>query len=544
MISTFFNIAGGVALFLYGIRLLSEALQFIAGDKMRKLIGTLTKTPLRGIFVGIIVTVLIQSSTGTTVMTVSFVNSGLLNLNQAIGIIMGANIGTTVTAQIIAFKIEAFALPLVAAGMIMSIFAKNKKQLSYLASGVIGLGLLFLGMQTMSSKEVVGIISQHTDFILTLSRNPLTGVLAGMVLTILIQSSAATIGLVIAIAANSNGLIGLDAAIPIILGDNIGTTLTAIVVAMGATRPAKQAAAAHVLFNLIGTVIFLLAFPLYREIVILSSPDIGRQIANAHSIFNVLNTVLFFPFVPLLAKLISKIIPLRPEDRPEDVMYLDLNLISISSASAAEAVKDEILHMGQIIQNMFVLIREAFWDFDSSKIDERKKKFDHYEESVNKITESISAYASEIWQRGVSDEISTVLGSYVNASIDLERIGDRCENLLERCDVMNNYLSDEAIGELKDMYDTTELAVKTSLKSLEDENAVQAWQVIRDIEKKIDSQERRYRKAHIDRLNRGECDPEKGVNFITLLSNLERIGDHSNNIAGYTLDIIQLGIRK
>ena len=543
MITTFLNIAGGVALFLYGIRLLSEALQFIAGDKMRKLIGTLTKTPLRGIFVGIIVTVLIQSSTGTTVMTVSFVNSGLLTLNQAIGIIMGANIGTTVTAQIIAFKIEAFALPLVAAGMVMSIFAKNKKQLSYLASGVIGLGLLFLGMQTMSSKEVVGIISQHTDFILMLSKNPLTGVIAGMILTILIQSSAATIGLVIAIAMSSNGLIGLDAAIPIILGDNIGTTLTAIVVAMGGTRTAKQAAAAHVLFNLIGTVIFLFAFPLYRELVIMSSPDIGRQIANAHSIFNVLNTILFFPFVSLLAKFISKIIPLRPEDKLEEVMYLDPNLISISSASAVEAVKDELMHMGQIIKNMFVLVREAFWEFDESKIEERQKKFEHYEESVNKITESISAYASEIWQRGVSDEISTVLGSYVNASIDLERIGDRCENLIERCDVMNNYLSEEAVGELKDIYDTTELAVNTSLQSMQDENAVQAWQVIREIEKKIDNQERRYRKAHIDRLNRGECDPEKGVNFITLLSNLERIGDHSNNIAGYTLDIIQLGIR-
>ena len=543
MITTFLNIAGGVALFLYGIRLLSEALQFIAGDKMRKLIGTLTKTPLRGIFVGIIVTVLIQSSTGTTVMTVSFVNSGLLTLNQAIGIIMGANIGTTVTAQIIAFKIEAFALPLVAAGMIMSIFAKNKKQLSYLASGVIGLGLLFLGMQTMSSKEVVGIISQHTDFILMLSKNPLTGVIAGMILTILIQSSAATIGLVIAIAMSSNGLIGLDAAIPIILGDNIGTTLTAIVVAMGGTRTAKQAAAAHVLFNLIGTVIFLLAFPLYRELVIMSSPDIGRQIANAHSIFNVLNTILFFPFVSLLAKFISKVIPLRPEDKPEEIMYLDPNLISISSASAVEAVKDELMHMGQIIKNMFVLVREAFWEFDVSKVEERQKKFEHYEESVNKITESISAYASEIWQRGVSDEISTVLGSYVNASIDLERIGDRCENLIERCDVMNNYLSEDAVSELKDIYDTTELAVNTSLQSMQDENAVQAWQVIREIEKKIDNQERRYRKAHIDRLNRGECDPEKGVNFITLLSNLERIGDHSNNIAGYTLDIIQLGIR-
>ena len=544
MVTTFLNIAGGVALFLYGIRLLSEALHFIAGDKMRKLIGTLTKTPLRGIFVGIIVTVLIQSSTGTTVMTVSFVNSGLLTLNQAIGIIMGANIGTTVTAQIIAFKIEAFALPLIAMGMILSIFAKNKKQLSYLASGIIGLGLLFLGMQTMSSKEAVGMISQHTDFILMLSRNPLTGVLAGIILTILIQSSAATIGLVIAIAISSNGLITLDTAIPIILGDNIGTTLTAIVVAMGATRPAKQAAAAHVLFNLIGTMIFLLAFPLYREIVIMSSPDIGRQIANAHTIFNILNTILFFPFVSLLAKLITKILPIRPEDKPEEMRYLDPTLISISSASAVEAVKDELMHMGNIVKKMFVLVREAFFEFDEAKVEERRKKFDTYEESVNKITEAISAYSSEIWQRGVSDEISTVLGSYVNATIDLERIGDRCENLIERSDVMNNYLSDEAVEELKDIYDTTELAVNTSLQSMEDENAVQAWQVIREIEKKIDNQERRYRKSHIDRLNRGECDPEKGVNFITLLSNLERIGDHSNNIAGYTLDIIQLGIRK
>ncbi|MDY6401944.1 MAG: Na/Pi cotransporter family protein [Synergistales bacterium] len=536
-ISTFLNIAGGVALFLYGIKLMSSALQSIAGDKMRKLIGTLTKTPLRGIFVGILVTVLIQSSSGTTVMTVSFVNTGLLNLNQAIGIIMGANIGTTVTAQIIAFKIEAFALPLVALGMILSILAKNKKQLSYIASGIIGLGLLFLGMQTMSSKEVVGIISKHSDLIMTLSQNPLTGVLTGMILTILIQSSAATIGLVMAIAANSNGLIGLDAAIPIILGDNIGTTFTAIVAAMGATRPAKQAAAAHVLFNLIGTVIFLLAFPLYREIVVWSSPDIGRQIANAHTIFNILNTIIFFPFVSLLAKLISTLIPLRPEDKPEDVMYLDPNLISISSASAVEAVKDELMHMGRITQGMFDLLRTTFFEYDSAKLEERRKKFDGMEESVNKITSAISGYSSEIWQRGVSDEISTVLGCYVNASLDLERIGDRAENLIERCDVMDNYLSADAIEEFRDMFETTKLALDTSLESMENENPVQAWLVIQEIEKKVDDQERRYRQAHIDRLNRGECDPEKGVNFITLLSNLERISDHSNNIAGYTLDI-------
>ncbi|MBQ3449683.1 MAG: Na/Pi cotransporter family protein, partial [Synergistaceae bacterium] len=167
-------------------------------------------------------------------------------------------------------------------------------------------------------------------------------------------------------------------------------------------------------------------------------------------------------------------------------------------------------------------------------------RFDAYESSINTITREISGYASEIWQRGVSEGVSTVLGCYVNASLDLERIGDRCENLIERCDYMDNYLSKEAIGEFKDMYDTTMLAVGTSMSSLKDENAGEAKEVIEDLEKKIDQQERTYRKNHIERLNRGECDPEQGVNFITLPSNLERIGDHSNNIAGYTLDIISL----
>ncbi len=534
-LQTFFNITGGVALFLYGIKLTSEALQFIAGDKMRQLIGTLTKTPLRGIFVGIIVTVLIQSSSGTTVMTVSFVNTGLLSLNQALGIIMGANVGTTITAQIIAFKIEAFALPLIALGVVMSMLTK-RKHITYLSSGIVGLGLLFLGMQTISSSA--HIVANHKDLLLFLSRNPLSGVFAGMILTMLVQSSAATIGLTMAVA--SQGLIGLDAAVPIILGDNIGTTITAIIASLGASRPAKQAAMGHVLFNLIGTIIFLFAFPLYKSIILWSSPDIGRQIANAHTIFNVLNTVIFFPFVPLLAKFISKIIPLRPEDKPEDVMYLDPKLITISSASAVEAVKDELLHMGDVIHRMFDVIRTTFFEFDESKNEERRKKFDNLEDTVNKITRAISSYSSEIWQRGVSDEISTVLGCYVNASLDLERIGDRAENLIERCDVMNNYLSDEAIEEFRDMYETTCQAIDTSLSSIKNENSEQAWHVIRDLEKKIDGQEKTYRQRHIDRLNRGECDPEKGVNFITLLSNLERIGDHSNNIAGYTLDILAL----
>ena len=537
-IKAFFNIAGGVALFLYGIKLMSEALQFIAGDRMRKLIGTLTKTPLRGIFIGILVTVLIQSSTGTTVMTVSFVNSGMLNLMQAIGIIMGANIGTTVTAQIIAFKIEAFALPLVAIGVVLSMCTK-KKQIAYAASGIVGLGLLFMGMQFI--ENAAGVISEHKDLLLMLSSNPFTGVVAGIILTILIQSSAATIGLTMALA--SQGLLDLDASIPIILGTNIGTTLTVIVVAMNESRPAKQAAAAHVLFNLIGSGLCLLILPFYREIVAMSATDLTRQIANSHMIFNVIITVVFFPFVSLLAKLISTLIPLVPEEKPEEVMYLDPTLINVSTVSAVNAVKDELMHMGRIIYSMFELVRESFFSYDQSQMEDRRKRFDAYEASINTITREISAYASEIWQRGVSEDISTVLGCYVNASLDLERIGDRAENLIERCDYMDNYLSKEAIEEFKDMYDTTMLAVGTSMSSLKDENAGEAREVIEDLEKRIDNQERTYRKNHIERLNRGECDPEKGVNFITLLSNLERIGDHSNNIAGYTLDIISVNER-
>ena len=398
----------------------------------------------------------------------------------------------------------------------MSMFKKTK-QLSYLASGVIGLGLLFMGMQLI--EQAAGVISQHKDMLLMLSANPLTGVVAGIILTIIIQSSAATIGLTMALA--SQGLLDLDAAIPIILGTNIGTTLTVIVVAMGESRPAKQAAAAHVLFNLIGSGLCLLVLPFYKEIVAMSASDITRQIANSHMIFNVIITVVFFPFVPLLSKLISTMIPLQPEDKAEDVMYLDPTLIDISTASAVAAVKDELLHMGDIIGRMFDVVRTAFFEYDAAKLEERRKKFDSMEDSVNKITRAISEYASEIWQKGVSEEVSTVLGCYVNASLDLERIGDRCENLIERCDAMDNYLSAEAIGEFRDMYDTTNRAIILAMSSIQKEDATEAWEVIRDIEKKIDSQERTYRKNHIDRLNKGECDPEKGVNFITLLSNLD-----------------------
>ena len=535
------NVLGGVGLFLYGIKLMSEALQSIAGDKMRQLMGTIAKTPLRGVFIGALVTVLIQSSAGATVMTVSFVNAGLLTLKQAIGIIMGANVGTTITAQIIAFSIESFALPLIALGAVLAIFCKKSKRAAYLGNGIIGLSLLFLGMGVMKSST--HLMSGQRELLLLLSSNPILGIISGMLLTILIQSSAATIGLTIALA--SQGLLTLDAAIPIILGDNIGTTFTALLSAIGANRSAKQAAAAHMLFNLLGVIIFSLAFPLYKGLVVLTADTVGRQIANAHLIFNILNTIIFFPFIPFLAALIEKIIPSEVSALQDDLKYLNNNLISASTTAAVSAVKDELLYMGGIVKLMFDNIKAAYGlaglETDESNnnlsFDDIFEEFEGREKRVNAINRAIASYASEIWQQGLGSAASKVLGCYVSAASDIERIGDHSENLMELCNSLKDYMSGEAKGEFKDMFGTCEQAFNMALESLEHEDIHLANTVIYELESKIDAQEEEYRQNHIDRLNKGECDPEKGVNFIDILGNLERIGDHSDNIAGYTLDI-------
>jgi phosphate:Na+ symporter len=533
--TTALQVAGGVGLFLYGIKLMSEALQFIAGDRMRQLIGTLTRTPLRGVFVGILVTILIQSSSATTVMTVSFVNAGLMTLNQAIGVIMGANIGTTVTAQIIAFQIKDFALPFIAFGVALVMFGKSKRQ-RYAGNGIVGFGLLFMGMQTMES--ATAFFAAREELFLALGKQPVLGVLAGTFVTMIVQSSAATIGLTMAMA--SQGLLGLDAAIPIILGDNIGTTITAVLATIGVNRSAKQAAAAHVLFNVFGVIIFMLFLPFYKEIVLASSSDLNRQLANAHTIFNVTNTVLFLPFTATFAKLIRHIIPDEGTFETRTPVYLDKKLIEVSSTAAVEAVKDELIHMGDIALGMSALVRKCYAEKDTERV---LADFAESEDAVNAINRAISSYASEIWQRGLSGEVSTVLGCYVNAAGDLERVGDHFENLTELSENRlddGKHFSDQASNEFWDMFNTVEKALNYALDSLKYEDLQKADCVIKELEMKIDAQEKHYRKNHIERLNRGECDPEKGVSFIDILSNLERIGDHSHNIAYFTHDIVTL----
>ena len=531
--SNAFQVLGGVGLFLFGIKLMSEALQFLAGDRLRQLIGSLTRTPIRGVFIGALVAMLIQSSSGATVMTVSFVHAGLMTLKQAVGVIMGANIGTTVTAQIVAFKIKNFSLPILAIGVLLVLFGRTKRQ-KYIGNGLVGFGLLFLGMQTM--EDSMAFLKDRKDLFMGLGANPLLGVLVGTGVTMVVQASSATIGLTMAMAAQ--GLLSIEAAIPILLGDNIGTTITAVIASMGSNRSAKQAATAHVLFNVIGACIFMAALPLFMKAILATSGDISRQLANAHTIFNVVNTAIFLPFASPFVWLICRIVPDRGEIAHSGPMYLDMKLIEASPAAAVDAVKKEILHMGVLAVQMLGYVRRAFEENDPKMIDEVAQT----ERGVNEINRAISAYASEIWQKGLSGALSTVLGSYVNGTGDIERIGDHATNLIE----LYEYKSDNgvefspvAMDEFRYMFDLVENAVGLSLQSLDEEDAAKAREVD-VIENEVDMKEKMLRKNHIARLNTGDCTPNAGVIFIDILSNLERICDHAHNLSFISLDITRL----
>ena len=523
------HVLAGVGLFLYGIKLMSDALQYLAGDRMRRLVGTLTSTPVRGVVIGALVTMLIQSSSGVTVMTVSFVNTGLMTLNQAIGVIMGANIGTTVTAQIIAFKIKDIALPFIAIGAFLALLSKNKRH-RQMGNGLVGFGMIFLGMQTMEAS--MAFLRDRQDFFLALGGNPLLGVLAGTALTVVVQSSAATIGLTIAMA--SQGLLDINAALPIILGDNIGTTITAVIAAIGTNRPAQQAAAAHVLFNTIGVAVFLLGLPLFKTAVLWTASDIGRQLANGHTMFNVLNTLLFLPFVGPYARFIRFILPDRDETPEYRVMYLDRKLLDVSPAVAVDAVRDELAHMGALARNMSGLVRRAYRGDDGVGAE-----FADNENAVNELNKAISVFAAEVWQRKIPDRMSAVLSGYVSAAGDLERIGDHLQNLMQLSEMKREgdvRFTAEADAEFWDMFVTAEEALQLAVAAIDKDDAQLADKVIDDLEEAIDRKEKEYRQNHIDRLTRQECDPERGVIFVEALSNLERIGDHAHNIAFFARD--------
>lgn len=532
-LTSILQLLGGVGLFLFGIKLMSETLQDLSGEKLRRLFSTVTKTPVRGIGVGIVVTTLLQSSSACTVMTVSFVHAGLMSLYQAFGVIMGANIGTTVTAQLIAFKFADFALPFVGFGVLLSLFGRTKRQ-KILGNGLVGFGLLFLGMKTMEGS--MAFLRDRKDIFVAFSNHPLLGVLAGTGMTLLVQSSAATVGLVIAMA--SQGLLGLDAGIPIILGDNIGTTITAVLASIGANRGAKQAAACHVLFNLIGVVIFMSVFPLFKGVVELTSGSIPRQLANSHTLFNVANTLIFLPFSRPFVTMVQKIIPGKVAVLDMGPRFLDRRLISATPAAAVHAVRQELVRLGFLAEEMLQNVHAAFVEKDPKKAEEVFQT----EKLVNQLTHGIARYAAEVGQASLSEDLSLTLGAYVNGASDIERVGDHATNLTELFEYsQENHLvfSEKAMAEFEEMFTNARLAFHLAIESILNEDGEAAKEVL-VLEDRVDALEKELRKKHIERLNTGACQPSAGVVFIDILSNLERIADHGNNLALMVLDVIKM----
>lgn len=525
-IQTVIQLFGGVGVFLFAIRLISDSLQLLAGDRLRNIVGMLTRTPFLGVLVGTGVTVLIQSSSAVTVMTVSFVDAGLMTLKQAIGVIMGANIGTTVTGQILAINIKDFVYVFIIIGIPLSFFCRSK-HCHYLGNGLIGFGLLFMGMQTMEGS--MSFLRQREDIFLAFSHNPFLGLLAGTILTLLVQSSSATVGLTIALG--TQGLLPLQAAIPIVLGDNIGTTITAVLASIGTSRTARQACVAHVLFNVIGVCLFLPLMPLYIGFIQSTSSAIGHQIANAHTLFNVCNTLLFLPFVGVFSKLIQTLVPdkSRFPRHSQDTHYLDPKLLNVTPVMAVQAVKNECMHMAGLVLSMLDSLENIFF---RGQQEDREKVLD-LEERLDFLNKSIQMYADNTLRSGISDGTARYLHAWLTCSSDLERIGDANRQLLYFYDYRikaKHDFSPEAMKELATMYGQARRTVTRALEGIASNDFEKLFEVA-DLAGHVREMEADLRMAHIERLGRGVCDARTGLIYIDVLGAIEHMAYRARKIA-------------
>lgn len=530
-IKMIFGLIGGLGLFVYGMKLMGDGLQKAAGEKLKRILEVLTTNRILGILVGAGVTSIIQSSSATTVMTVGFVNAGLMTLAQAAGVIMGANIGTTMTAQLIAFKLSDVAPLILGIGAAMVLFAKKKKTRD-IGEIVLGFGILFVGMNLMeTSMSPLREVLWFKNLILTLGDHPMMGVLVGLAMTATVQSSSATIGILMALAAN-NG-IPLNVALPILFGDNIGTCATALLASIGTTKNARRAALIHLSFNAIGTIIFMLAMPAVLKVIPMLGGNMERQIANSHTLFNLTNTIVQAPFIAFLVKFVKWVIP--GDDKKDDVMalvYLDNRLIETPSVAVGQVIK-EITRMGKLASENINQSLKCFMNFDEKLVASGAEK----EELINFLEREITSYMVRLSNTALSETQSKTITSLFHVVNDMERIGDHADNLFELSQYKQEKslpFSEEALKEINTMYETVSDAVNTAIQALENSDFSMAQNVLQ-IEEKIDAMEKQLRSEHIDRLNKGICYPASGTIFLDIISNLERVGDHSNNIAEMVL---------
>jgi len=549
-----FGTIGGLGLFLFGMRIMSEGLQKTAGSRMRQLLQFLTRNRVMALLVGLVVTAVIQSSSATTVMVVSFVNAGLMGLTQAIGVILGANIGTTVTAQMIAFKIHHYALPAIGVGMGLKLFAKRE---SWQNAGeiLLGFGLLFYGLAIM--KDAFGPLKSSPVFeewFVRFSENPLLAIAVSTAFTIIVQSSSATVGIVMALA--TTGLLGFQACVYLILGDNIGTTITANLAAIGTNTTAQRTARAHSLFNVVGVAWILMVLPLFLRLVdavtpgnpdlvirtaeeaarfsmgIGEKPFIARHIANAHTLFNVVNCLLFLPLMGLLAKASAPLVRRRAAGLELEfhLQYLNPKVLETPDLALAQA-RLETTRMAEVTQAM---LRRS-WDFFSTLDEASYNRVARKEQLVDLLQKEITDFLTTLSRKSVSAETSKEIADMLHVVADLERIGDHAENLAKltyRMQKNRTEFSDTAKTEIRDVFGAAQTfldLVATGIGSRDPEILAEA----RTCEDKLNQLEDTLRASHIRRLQEGSCQVEPGLIYIDMLTNLEKIGDHSYNIAEF-----------
>lgn len=549
-IEMLFKFVGGLGMFLYGMHVMADGLQKSAGGRMKQLLGILTNHRILGVLVGALVTAVIQSSSATTVMVVGFVNAGIISLTQAVGVIMGANIGTTITAWLVSMsewgqmlKPEFFAPLLIGVGAFIVLFV-NKEKYRQVGEILVGFGVLFIGLSFMSSS-----ITPYKDAPIfatafrVLGKNPILGILTGAIVTAIIQSSSASVGILQTLALN--GVVSWNSAIYITLGQNIGTCVTALISSAGANRTAKRAAVIHLLFNVIGAVVFgILMFAIFTMNPVFAGGQVTSVgISIFHTVFNISNTLLLFPFAKQLVTFSGRIIREKPErlaaaeismtSVDEEVLerpHLDLRILS-SPSFAIQSAAEQVVHMGELAREHVEISMGSVFDVSEEKI----RRSDALEKTLDVFEKDLTEYLVHLSHESLTEQQIQTVSHLLFTVSDLERIGDHCDNIAELASSLvqgHVQLSGDAVEDLKDIKDVVLKTVDLAISSRNRESIMDAKRVYM-LEDDVDSMEEDMRHNHMERLSKGLCSADTGIVFLDILSNLERISDHAVNIAEY-----------
>jgi len=528
-----FGTIGGLALFLYGLRTLSDSLEKAAGEKIKQILTKLTDNPLKGCFLGAFTAAILQSSGLTMITLIGLINAGILTLRQSIGIMLGSEIGTTVTAQLIAFRIGVYFLPLIAFGFFLSFVAKNRKHKN-IGHMILSFGIIYLGMNIMSTSiQPLQNEPALSAFLFDLGQFPIYGLIFGVIVTAIFQSSSATMGLVLSLGVNN--LITLNAAVAIVLGANVGTCITGGLAAIGSSLSSKRLALAQLTINVIGVLLFFPFITNLSGFLEMMSADLPRQIANAHTIFNVIVTLIMLPLTGFLVSVAKRLLPGEETEVKRGTIFINDKLLKVPSIALSQAEK-EVCRMAEMTYEMLDEATSVIVN-DKEKAEKTIGKVMEMEEAVDEINETVDRFLDDMPFEDLSERELKKLACLKHSITDIERVGDHANNLGELAERKlkgSLQFSEEAKGEIETMCLKTKLIYECALTALAKEDG-EVVQKVRELEDEIDNLQRVFEENHVRRLENKICSPLIGIVFVDILRNLERIADHSTNIANAVL---------